>query len=433
MSLFLSEHRYLRFFSFALFYIAQGLPIGLISIALPAWLAEQGAGAGQIATFIAITSLPWGFKLLAGPVMDRFSFLAMGRRRPWVIGAQFGLVFAMFSLGFVPDPVNHIFALTWMAFAVNFFGAVQDVAVDGMAIDVLPEDERGRANAFMAFGQVAGYSGSGALSAMALSIWGIQGAAALLAGGAALIFVWSVLVRERRGEKTLPWTEGNATQRSLELQADNWRSIFDNLVKVMFLPASLLLFFMTLSWRMADGFWLSVAPVIVTQELGYASTDYSYWTSLATGIAASIGLLVGPLIDRTGAQRILIFSILGYGLTCFVIGFNRDLWEFAWFPPGGMFAQAFFSQGVFISFITLHMNICWKLVSATQFAIYMAWANLSRSIGAGVYGEVQPYLESGQEFLMMGIFCLLGAGFASLVNLRSHESRINRLDALPET
>ena len=162
MKLYLSENRYLRIGSFAVFYLAQGLPIGIISIALPAWLAEQGAGTAQIAYFVAISGLPWGFKLLAGPVMDRFAFLAMGRRRPWVIAAQGGLLIAVFCLGLVPDPVNNMVLLTWVAFSVNCFAAVQDVAVDGMAIDVLPEGERGRANAFMAFGQVAGYSGSAA-------------------------------------------------------------------------------------------------------------------------------------------------------------------------------------------------------------------------------------------------------------------------------
>jgi PAT family beta-lactamase induction signal transducer AmpG len=78
----LGESRYLRFGSFALFYVAQGLPIGLISIALPAWLAGEGATAADIATFVSIASLPWGLKLFAGPFMDRFSFLPMGRRRP---------------------------------------------------------------------------------------------------------------------------------------------------------------------------------------------------------------------------------------------------------------------------------------------------------------------------------------------------------------
>ena len=72
-------------------YFAQGIPYGLMNIAVPAWLASQGVGAGEIASFLAIIILPWAFKLLSGPLMDRYQFLAMGRRRPWVLGAQLGM------------------------------------------------------------------------------------------------------------------------------------------------------------------------------------------------------------------------------------------------------------------------------------------------------------------------------------------------------
>jgi|TARA_Y100000310_G_scaffold197650_1_gene197719 PAT family beta-lactamase induction signal transducer AmpG len=428
MNWILSENRYLRFFSFSVFYVAQGLPIGLISIALPAYLAEQGAGPGQIASFIAISGLPWGFKLLAGPVMDRFTFLPMGRRRPWVVSAQFGLLIAIVTLGTVPDPVNNMVLLTWVAFVVNGFAAVQDVAVDGMAIDVLPAQERGRANAFMAFGQVAGYSASAALSAMAMAAFGIKGATWILAIGIALIFVWSVAVRERERERILPWSNGEATPQSVELQADDWRSIFLNLFKVMFLRASILLVVMTFFWRMAAGFWISAAPVIVVQELGYESTDYSYWTAITGFISACIGLLVGPLIDRSGSQRILLFSLLGLACTHVFAGMNTSLWSVSWFPLVILSLDNLFQQAIFISFIAIHMNICWKQVSATQFAIYMAWSNLARSIGAWIYGQVEPFLTSGQVFLAMGLCCVIAAVLLHLVNLVIHNEQIERLD-----
>lgn len=77
----LKDHRNLRFFTLGLLYVAQGLPIGLFQVAIPAWMASQGMSAAQVGGFIAIVFLPWSFKLLAGPVMDRFSFPPMGRRK----------------------------------------------------------------------------------------------------------------------------------------------------------------------------------------------------------------------------------------------------------------------------------------------------------------------------------------------------------------
>lgn len=427
MTLYLAENRFLRLLSFTIFYLAQGLPIGLISIALPAWLAGQGAGVSEIASFVAISGLPWGFKLFAGPVMDRFSFIAMGRRRPWVILSQGGLLLAIVALAFVPDPVNNIAWLTWAAFAVNCFAAVQDVAVDGMAIDVLPEDERGSANAFMAFGQVAGYSGAGALTAFALIEFGMIGAAGVLAIGVLAIFIWGVVVRERPGEKLLPWSEGEATQRSVELQIEDWATIVTSLLRVMFLPASLLLITMTLLWRIQAGFWITATPVIAVNDLGYASTDYSSWIATAGFVAAVAGLLFGPLIDRSGAKQFLLYGLILLAALHMTAGLMTDLWSESWFLLTVLFGDQLLSQIVFVSFIALHMNICWERIAATQFAIYMAWANLSRSIGAGIYGQVQPYLETGQEFLTMGTVCLAAVGLLLLVNLGRHRQRLDHL------
>ena len=69
MRLILAESRRLRFAGFFTFYFAQGIPIGLLGVALPAWLAAQGVGAADIATLAGITGIPWGVKLIAGPFM----------------------------------------------------------------------------------------------------------------------------------------------------------------------------------------------------------------------------------------------------------------------------------------------------------------------------------------------------------------------------
>lgn len=103
MKLILSESRRLRFFTFTMLYLAQGFPFGLVNTALPAYLAERGESAVAIASFIAIANLPWSFKLLAGPFMDRWTFLAMGKTStlgdlcPELHGA-YGFCFCLFPV-----------------------------------------------------------------------------------------------------------------------------------------------------------------------------------------------------------------------------------------------------------------------------------------------------------------------------------------------
>jgi PAT family beta-lactamase induction signal transducer AmpG len=54
---------------------------------------------------MGIILLPWSLKLINGPIMDRWSFLAMGRRRPWVLLAQAGMVATSVVMAFTPDPL----------------------------------------------------------------------------------------------------------------------------------------------------------------------------------------------------------------------------------------------------------------------------------------------------------------------------------------
>ena len=98
-------------------------------------------GAADIGSYLAIIVLPWAFKLVTGPLMDRFEFLPMGRRRPWVIGAQLGLSLSLLSLMLIENPAEQIALLMLIGVLINSFAATQDVAVDGMSIDLTPMRE----------------------------------------------------------------------------------------------------------------------------------------------------------------------------------------------------------------------------------------------------------------------------------------------------
>jgi len=427
MNLFLSQSRYLRYFSFTILYIAQGFPFGLVTVALPAFLLERGATPAAVGGFVGGAMLPWTFKWLAGPMMDRFTFLAMGRRRPWVLIAQLGLALTGLAFAFFPAALDDLVMLTALCFVLNCFGAAQDVAVDGMAMDVLPEDEHGRANAFMGFGQVAGLSGSAAISAFVLQSFGLPGISVMLVVAFALILLWAVLVRERAGEKVLPWTPGQATERSLQLRSESWAAVAVDLGKVMFLPASVLLIAVSSLFRFSDALWIQVGQTVVVRQLGYASTDYSSWISLTGFIAALAGIALGVFIDRLGVKRFYLGALLAYGLLATAVGFTAAAWDSSLFLMAVSSLQAFIYQAVFVSFIAIHMKLCGTRVAATQFAFYMGIVNFARSGGAWAIGALQPYLAYDEMFFVVGAGFFLGAVLLWNVNLQSHQQRIGNL------
>lgn len=428
MNLILTDSRKLRFFTFTMLYLAQGFPFGLVNTALPAYLAERGESPVAIASFIAIANLPWSFKLLAGPFMDRWTYLAMGRRRPWVIFAQSCMVLTGFGFAFFPGGLENIALLSALCFTLNVFGASQDVAVDGMAIDVLPIEEHGRANAFMAFGQVAGISISTAVSAFVVITFGMPGIAALLCIAFGLILSVAVLVRERPGEKILPWTTGAASQRSIDMKPDSWKAIALNLARVMFMPASLFIFGAAFIFRFAYGVWISLVPIVVVQDLGFESTQYSSFISGVGFIAAMAGLALGLVIDRKGVKFFYALVLGLYGMLCVFIGMMESSWTSPRFLITIGIIQAFIYQGGFISFIASCMKLCWQKVSATQFAIYMAGANIGLSMGAGSYAAFESTLSSSQMFIALGLVFFLGVLLVWSTNFETHHQRIKLFD-----
>lgn len=127
----LAQSRWLRFGVFTAYYILQGLPWGLNAIALPAWLYGKGMSKESMATFALITGLPWALKLFVAPLMDRFSFLPMGMRRPWIIGAQSLMLTTACLLFFITDPFKQFWWLLSIYHAFHYFYLHCHVALPG--------------------------------------------------------------------------------------------------------------------------------------------------------------------------------------------------------------------------------------------------------------------------------------------------------------
>lgn len=405
----LSQHRWLRFATFTVFYIAQGFPIGLFNVAMPAWMLANGMSAATVGAFVGISGLPWAMKIVVAPLMDRYQFLPMGRRRPWVVIAQVGVVLSSIALLFVNDPSADLLLLTIAATAINAFSATQDVAVDGMAIDVLPAAEQGRANAFMMGGQVFGMSMAGALSGTLLASGGVPLAGAALTVMVALVSILSLLFRERPAERMLPWSPGEATPRpDLPARAD-WFAIVRNLTRVLFVPMSLLLVLVELLFRTAGGMGLVMYPEIAVKTLGYSAENFAQYLSLTSATAAFVGLAYGPLIDRFGADRMLAAALFVISLVYTGISLTTPWWNTPGLAPAALLAIDCVGQCVMVAMIALFMSACSPAVAASQFAVYMTTANLARSMGASLYPELATTLATHEVFLVGSALTALAA------------------------
>ncbi len=120
---------------------SSGLPLGLVWIALPAWLKYQGVDIKTIGLF-TLAQAPWTFKFLWAPLMDRYRLPFLGRKRSWMLFFQILLVAGLIGLAReAKNPTVPVVAA--LAIFIAFASASQDIAIDGYAVEVLEKDELG--------------------------------------------------------------------------------------------------------------------------------------------------------------------------------------------------------------------------------------------------------------------------------------------------
>jgi PAT family beta-lactamase induction signal transducer AmpG len=424
----LSESLTLRYVAFTLLYAAQGLPYGLLSIAVPAYMAQQGLTPTQIGSYMGIILLPWSLKLINGPIMDRWSFLAMGRRRPWVLLAQAGMVAASVIMAFTPDPLQHLFTLTALGFLVNFFTAFQDVAVDGMAVELIPVAQQPRANGFMWGGKGLGVAGATAGGAWIISSFGLGAALfgqAVVVG--AVMFI-PLLTREHPGERLLPWTRGQASEVTLSLQLDGLLDIGRSLLRVVLLPVSLVATIVFFVYNLIRGFLDALLPVLTVQEMGWTHTEYSELAAAAGLVSGLLGMVIGGwLVERLGRRRTIAGGVLLLGGGAAAMALLAGLWSQR--LPAQAFVSAYYVLDTLVSiaFLATMMAISWKRVAATQFSLYMAIANMGLSAGAALFGPLQSLLSYPHLFFVVVGCGLLVIAVVRFIDVDAHLQRMENL------
>jgi PAT family beta-lactamase induction signal transducer AmpG len=124
---------------------ACGLPFWLIYDTLTAWLRQAGLSLDTIA-FFSLATLPYAFKFLWAPLLDRTHVpiltRAMGHRRSWMIVAQVFVVIGLVAISLTDPSVSFVVTASVAVF-IGFAGATQDIVVDAWRIEVVPASKQG--------------------------------------------------------------------------------------------------------------------------------------------------------------------------------------------------------------------------------------------------------------------------------------------------
>ena len=399
----------LRLSTVFFFYFTQGVPVGLFFYAIPAWLASNGASTVAVAGVVSASILPWTLKFFLGFIMDRYTYLPMGRRRIWIIGAQSVIVVMLLLAAILSPGPEDIWLLSILGFLVNSGTAFQDVSIDSLAVDIMPENERAKAAGVMFGGQVLGISASTFFGGQQIAIYGTVAGYLTAALIVTCVLILGIVIREREGERHFPWSDGAAHPLNVTLQVEAWKPLLINSWKAMLAPLSLVALIIFFVRTMPSGIAEAYHPGLATNIGGWTQTSYTNTISAAQFAVGLFALTLGGwAVAKIGAQRAALILCLLVSFFAISFGLARDYWSNASLLVAYFWQIEFLSTMLTVAFVPIAMRLCNPRVAATQFTLYMAASNVGRPLGNSVAAAADemgaPHL---MYFVLAGVFVAL--------------------------
>jgi PAT family beta-lactamase induction signal transducer AmpG len=374
---------------------SSGLPLYILIQLVPAWLRTEGVGLAEIGLF-ALVGFPYTWKFVWSPLMDRYTLPLLGRRRGWLLLTQLALLVSVGLLGFI-DPAFSIWSVAYLAAAVAFFSASQDIVLDAYRRELLPDNELGLGNAV----HIQAYRLSGLVPG-ALGVilgdylpwhWVFMIVASFMLVGIGM----TLMISEAISHPLRPRTLREAVVEPFRefLGRNGW------------LPAVEILVFMFL-YKLGDNMATALSSPFYI-DLGFSLTEIGSIAKTASLLAAIVGGLVGGvMMIRLGINRALwifgmvqVVSILGFAALS-EIGPNRMaltaviVFEYLGVGLGTAAFTAFMARTTSLTF------------AATQFALFTALAALPRTVANASTGFIVEQLGWTQFFLLCTLLAIPG-------------------------
>ena len=393
-----------RVLTLCVMYVAQGIPWGFFTVTFVTYLASEGFSAADLALLLTVGTLPWSLKFLWGPVIDRYQYRPMGRRRPWILIAQSGMAMMLVVMIFIVSPDVEIYVLAIFFCVYNIFTSLQDVSTDALAVDVLKEHEIEKVNSYMFTSHMVGAMIGGAGLGTIISYTGVKGALIIQIPILILIMMVPLFMKERPGEKLFPWSEGTShTSEFVKEENQNFKEILGK-VKIAFsLKSTRIAILVCLVMSLAS-FIIPVLPLLFIRELGWTQEEFNATKGGLILLITMVAYLVGGQLGRKfGGKTVIVYSALAGGLVTAIWGMSESLWDNSIYMMSMWSIRTFVMALVSINLFALMMRITWSEVGGTQFTGYMAMMNLSAVLGYQLTDPLASKFGYSTLFLIAGV------------------------------
>ena len=372
--------------------LASGMPLALTGSTLSAWMVKEGVDIKTIGLF-SLVGLPYAFKFLWSPLMDRYVPPFLGRRRGWMIITQMALIVTISAMGFF-NPASTPFLIAAVALSLAFFSASQDIVLDAYRTEYLNPDERG-----------AG-----------VGVW-IMGyrIAILISGGLALILSdhlsWKMVYCIMGLFMVIGCIATLAAPEPLKInpvseKVEPPKSLYDAAVlpfmEFFRRPGAFEVLLFIILYKLGDIAAAQMTTPYILRYIGFSGTELGTIYK-GFGMAATIAgaLMGGALMSRWPMKRSLfVFGVLqGVSILTFILleFTGRQIWALAVVIGvenfcGGMGTSAY------TAFL---MGLCNRKFTATQYALLSSLM----AVGRFVTGAPTGYLADAVGWVMFFVIC----------------------------
>ena len=373
----------------------SGLPLYVLFQLVPGWLRTEGVGLAEIG-FFALVQIPYTWKFLWSPIMDRFTLPFLGHRRGWMLLAQVALLVSIGAMGFIKPDLN-LWTVAYLSAVVAFFSASQDIVLDAYRRELLPDVELGLGNsihvqAYRLSGLVPGALGFILADRFDWSIVFVIIALFMLIG-----IVMTLVIDEAIAKPTPPKTMRDAVIEPFR----------DFIGRSGLGPALLVLAFLFL-YKLGDNMATALqSPFFI--DVGFTLTQIGAIAKTAGLIAAITGGMVGGFVMvKLSINRALwlfgvvqIVSILGFAL---LSEMGANPWML-----GVVVAFEYLGVGLgsaaLIAFMARTTN---PAFAATQLALFTALASVPRVFANAVTGVIVEQVGWTNFFLLCTVLAIPG-------------------------
>lgn len=374
---------------------SSGLPLFILYNLLSAWLKSEGVDLKAIGLF-ALVGMPYTWKFLWAPAMDRFKLPFLGRRRGWMVVTQIAVMLAVIMMGQF-NPSTEIWIVVFLAAVVAFFSASQDIVVDAHRREWLTEGQMGSGTALFVNAYKLSTLVPGSLSLILSDLiswdWVFFITGLFMLPG----ILTTLFVSEPREYGPPPQTMREAVIEPFNefIHRSGWKH------------AAFILLFIFL-YKLGDSMASALATPFYIElgftrtEIGIVAKNAGLWASILGGILGAYWML------KTGVNKGLwIFGVLQAVAT---FGFvvlaqsGPDLWVLSW-VIGFEAITAGLGTAAFTAYLALETN---PRFTATQFALFTSLSAVPRTFINALTGYIVEFTGWTNFFIICVILALPG-------------------------